>query len=158
KRVPTGAAFAFAAFLIITAIVSFVRDRFRDNRPDDASSSKVAEHADPLRIGTLEIQLLEHVDDRRTTPRGRLGFESFSATPDDDIRVTAVISRPAFCYLIVFRPDGKDEVLYPQGANDLPALTDEPRYPSKDRTKVYGLSDGTGLWLVALVASEKPLQ
>jgi hypothetical protein len=75
----------------------------------------------------------------------------------DDIKVTARLSRPAYCYLIVFRPDGKDEVLYPQGANLVPEMTDEPRYPSKDRSKVYGLTDGTGLWLVALVATETPL-
>src|SRR5262249_11405928 len=47
--------------------------------------------------------------------------------------------------------------LYPQSPNDVPEPTDEPRYPSKDRTKVYGLSDGTGLWLIALVASDNPL-
>src|SRR5437588_265405 len=70
---------------------------------------------------------------------------------------SASLSRAAYAYLIVFRPDGKDEVLYPQGAREAPEQTDEPRYPSKDRSKVYGLTDGTGLWLVALVASERPL-
>jgi hypothetical protein len=76
---------------------------------------------------------------------------------DERLMVTARLSRPASCYLIVFRADGQDEVLYPQSAQDAPELTDEPRYPSKDRSKVYGLSDDTGLWLVALVASEDPL-
>src|SRR5262249_18677636 len=47
--------------------------------------------------------------------------------------------------------------LYPQDANEKPERTDAPRYPSTDRSKVYGLTDGTGLWLVALVASDQPL-
>ena len=74
-----------------------------------------------------------------------------------DVKVSAHLSRPAYCYLIVFRPDGKEEVLYPQDAHEAPERTDEPRYPSRDRGKVYGLTEGTGLWLVALVASDKPL-
>jgi hypothetical protein len=71
--------------------------------------------------------------------------------------VAAHLSRPAYCYLIVFRPDGQDEVLYPQSAQKAPERTDEPRYPSEGRSMVYGLTDGTGLWLVALVASESQL-
>ena len=46
--------------------------------------------------------------------------------------MTARLSRPAYSYLIVFRPDGKDEVLYPQRANLEPVQTDEPCYPSRD--------------------------
>jgi hypothetical protein len=59
--------------------------------------------------------------------------------------------------LIVFRPDGKDEVLYPQSLDAVPEWIDNPHYPSLDRKKVYGLNDGTGLWLIALVASDDPL-
>jgi serine/threonine protein kinase len=113
--------------------------------------------AAPLRIRRLEVLHLEHFDDKRTRPPRVFGTDSFGASPDDDIKVAARLSRPAYCYLIVFRPDGQDEVLYPPSAEDVPERTDSPRYPSKDRSKVYGLTDGTGLWLVALVASEKPL-
>jgi serine/threonine protein kinase len=111
---------------------------------------------EPLRVRTLDVLQFD-VLDKKIRVRGIIGKESFGATLDDDIRVTAQLSRAAYCYLIVFRPDGVDEVLYPQGANLTPDRTEEPRYPSKDRRKVYGLTDGTGLWLVALVASDQPL-
>jgi hypothetical protein len=130
------------------------------NRTKEASLHLISarnEPSEPLRIRALEILHLEHFDDKRTRPGRLLGTDSFGASPDDDIKVTARLSRPAHCYLIVFRPDGQDEVLYPQGDQEAPERTDEPRYPSKDRSKVYGLTDGTGLWLVALVASENPL-
>jgi serine/threonine protein kinase len=107
-----------------------------------------------LRVQELEILHFASLDDKNVILRGALGKDSFGATLNDDIKVVARLSRPAYCYLIVFRPDEKDEVLYPQSANDAPELTDEPRYPSKDRSKVYGLTDGAGLWLVALVASD----
>ncbi len=48
-------------------------------------------------------------------------------------------------------------ILYPQGADLAPEPIQEPHYPSRDRSKVYGLTDGTGLWLVALLASDHEL-
>jgi hypothetical protein len=109
---------------------------------------------EPLRIRALEV--LHYVS--KTKGLGLLGTDSFGASLDDDIRVKARLSRPAYCYLLVFRPDGKEEFIPPMGANDAPQLTDEPRYPTTSRGDVYGLSDGNGgLWLVALVASDEPL-
>jgi hypothetical protein len=141
--------------LLGTVLFAFVLHRPQEATHDLSSARN--EPAEPLRIGALEILHLEHFDDQRTRPPRLFGTDSFGASPDDDIKVTARLSRPAYCYLIVFRPDGKDEVLYPQGDQEAPERTDAPRYPSKDRSKVYGLTDGTGLWLAALVASENPL-
>jgi len=56
-----------------------------------------------------------------------LGTGSFGASSADEIKVLARLSWPAYSYLIVFRPDGKDEVLYPQGAHEVPERTDKPR-------------------------------
>src|SRR5208283_1181795 len=112
---------------------------------------------EPLRVRALDVLHFRNIDNKRTEPRRALGTDSFGAGPEDDVKVTAHLSRPAYSYLIVFRPDGKDEALYPQRASDEPELTDEPVYPSKDRSKVYGLTDGTGLWVIALVASDSPL-
>jgi serine/threonine protein kinase len=123
------------------------------NHPSVSGPNEVAE---PVRIRALDV-LHTSVEDQGTRPRGALGKESFGAVLGDEIVVTTRLSRPAYCYLIIFRPDGVNEVLFPQGANDVPELTDEPRYPTKDRSKVYGLTEGTGLWLVALVASETRL-
>ena len=80
----------------------------------------------------LDVLHFESIDATKTNPRGSMGKDSFGASLDDDIKVTARLSRPAYAYLIVFRPDGKDEVLYPEDATRFPERTDEPCYPSKE--------------------------
>jgi hypothetical protein len=107
-------------------------------------------------VRSLDVHHFAHVESK-SQPRGVFGRNSFSATLNDDITVTARLSRPAYCYLIVFRPDGKDQVLFPQGEKLLPERTDDPHYPSRDRSKTWRLEEGTGLWLVALVASDREL-
>ncbi len=158
RRLRLAAAGVFALLLGL-AIVGF---RYAGSRPEEDHtvrelSPERHEPAEPLRVRALEVLHLKGVDQGQTKPRCVLGTESFGASPDDDIKVIARLSRPAYSYLIVFRPDGNDEVLFPQGADVPPKWMDEPRYPSTDRGKVYGLTDGTGLWLVALVASDSPL-
>jgi hypothetical protein len=80
-----------------------------------------------------------------------------AAAADEAIGVNVTLSRPAYCYLIVFRADGVDQVLYPQDDTDTPEKTDRPCYPSKRRDSLYGLDDGPGLWAVAVVTSDEPL-
>jgi serine/threonine protein kinase len=152
---------ATVAVLLATALgvgYTLWRGPHTDTTAPVGSSAMVRpETAEPLRVGPLEVLHLEKFDDKKSRPRRVLGTDSFGASPDDDIKVTARLSWPAYCYLIVFRPDGKGEVLYPASDQEAPERTDAPRYPSRDRDQVYGLEEGTGLWLVALVASEKPL-
>jgi serine/threonine protein kinase len=151
-------ALTLGLFLVLGLTLShFLANRSRNERPADDPPSTPIAPAEPLRVRALDILHLPTVDSKRTMQRRVLGTESFGAVLGDDIKVTARLSRPAYSYLIVFRPDGKDEVLYPQRPDDVPERIDEPRYPSKVPGKVYGLTDGTGLWLVALVASDKPL-
>lgn len=78
-------------------------------------------------------------------------------TTSDSIEVRVRLSRPAYSYIVLFRGDGQDQVLYPQDDTDIPELTAEPRYPTKRLDVLYGLDDGPGLWLVAIIASEEPL-
>jgi hypothetical protein len=149
---------ACGLLLLLAALVAYsVMNRPREIGPGRAPSTAAAIATEPLRVRAFDVLHFEGIDGKTTRPRGVLGKVSFGAAPEDDVKVTASLSRPAYCYVIVFRPDGNDEVLYPQGAGLTPERTEEPRYPSRDRGKVYGLSDGTGLWLVALVASEQPL-
>jgi serine/threonine protein kinase len=152
------AAIALGLSLVLCIILyPLVKDRFRESRPDPDSPSEVSGSPTPLRVGALEVHHYASIDNKRTHERRLLGTDSFGATPDDDITVSARLSRPAYCYVIVFRPDGEHEVLYPQRSSDVPDRTGEPRYPSTVRNMVYGLTEGTGLWLVALVASDSPL-
>jgi hypothetical protein len=146
-------------FLILAAILyySLMNRPPRDPGVVHTLATEPARPPEPVRVLSLDVLHNEGIDATKTRPRGSFGKQTFGATAEDDIKATARLSRPAYCYLIVFRPDGVDEVLYPQGANETPERTEEPHYPSADRSKVYGLTDGTGLWLVALVASAQPL-
>jgi hypothetical protein len=157
---PVGIAVAITLGLLLVLGIIFsphIANRPRENRALPVASSEPSGTTELLRVRALTVLHFENLNAKQTNPRGSFGKESFGASLEDDIKVAARLSWPAYCYLIVFRPDGKDEVLYPQGANEVPERTDEPHYPSKDRSKVYGLTEGTGLWLVALVASESPL-
>jgi Protein kinase domain len=145
----------FAAMLVLAGLMTFwVSNRWRDNPVSSEGSNAPV---DALRVRALDVLHFDNRDAAKSIPRGPLGKDSFGARLGDDIKVTARLSRKAYAYLIVFRPDGTEEVLYPQGADLAPELTDEPHYPSRERNKVYGLTEGTGLWLVALVASDAPL-
>jgi hypothetical protein len=89
--------------------------------------------------------------------RGVLGRESFSPVFGDRVQVFARLSRPGYAYVVAFRPDGVADLCFPNDVDTLPPLTDTPRYPATDNGKAYGLREGTGLWVFAVLASEKPL-
>jgi serine/threonine protein kinase len=158
NRIRLAVACILGLLVVVGMIVSLsIANRPRKDSVIQVSPSKPDGPTELLRVRALDVLHSESLDDKKTIARGSFGKESFGAAPEDDIKVTARLSRPAYVYLIVFRPDGVDEVLSPQSPHDVPEQTDEPRYPSKDRSKVYGLTDGTGLWLIALVASDHPL-
>src|SRR5262249_24991509 len=89
--------------------------------------------------------------------KGLIGERSFAATEGDQVTIEARLSRPAHAYLIAFRPNGGAELCFPEGAGEPPPRTDRPRYPARARDMRYGLSDGAGLMVCAVVASERPL-
>ena len=71
---------------------------------------------------------------RRDAPR-RLGRRSFETHLSDRVMVEARLSRPAYAYLIAFRPDGEHEVCFPDSAEQPPPRDDRPRYPTNERPK-----------------------
>jgi hypothetical protein len=89
---------------------------------------------------------------------GILGRNSFSVHEDDEVTVQAVISEPAFAYLIAFRPDGTDELCDPDTEGARPISKTESLYPppSKHDMRIR-LSEGAGLHAFALVMSRQPL-
>src|SRR5262249_18944503 len=90
-------------------------------------------------------------------PMGILGKDVFATVCDDSVTVDVHLPRPAFCFLIAFRPDGTEEVCFPESENEPPALTDHPRYPSVSRRVNYGLNEGAGLQVFAVVVASTPL-
>jgi hypothetical protein len=86
-----------------------------------------------------------------------LGKESFATRRGDTVTVHARLSQPAYAYLIAFRPDGVAEVCFPEKEEAAPPLTDRPCYPSVTPSVHYGLDEGAGLQVFALVVSSQPL-
>ncbi len=111
----------------------------------------------PLRILSLDVQHLANLNDQSAELIGIMGEKSFSARLRDHVTIEAKLSRPAYAYLIAFRPDGEMEVCFPEDETEPPPLTDHPRYPSVSHGVEYGLNEGTGLWFFTVVASEQPL-
>jgi hypothetical protein len=87
---------------------------------------------------------------------GIIGVDSFAALSEDDVRVAARLSAPAYCYLIALNPDGRPQLCYPQDESTPPARVAAVVYPP-DPGSGFGLTDGTGLQAFALVASRRPL-
>jgi serine/threonine protein kinase len=110
-----------------------------------------------LRVLNLSVKYFAKVDGNFHRPQGVLGKDSFNAYCDDSVTLESTLSRPAYAYLISFRPDGSEELLFPEDENEAPGLTDVPRYPSKSRGVNCGLNEGAGLQVFALVATSQPL-
>jgi hypothetical protein len=110
-----------------------------------------------LEILGLDVTHFANVAGKFDQPRGLLGKTSFVAHLGDGATLEARLSRPAHAILLAFRPDGIEELCYPEREDEAPPLTDRPRYPSVSRGVNYGLTDGEGLQVFAVVASSKPL-
>jgi hypothetical protein len=89
------------------------------------------------------------------TPLGEIGDTSFGTRYDDDVRVEARLNEPAYCYLVAFNPDGKEQLCSPHGDSP-PARGASLSYP-EGANNYFGLSDGVGLQAFVLVASRQPL-
>jgi serine/threonine protein kinase len=110
----------------------------------------------PLRIKGIDIKHIAR-EGKRGRDVGMLGKKSYETHQGDGVEVTVRLSRPAYAYLIAFRPDGEDELCFPENADEPPPLTDSPRYPSKNLAEEYGLDEGVGLAVFAVAVSSKPL-
>jgi serine/threonine protein kinase len=161
QRERRNVSFAVVTALAIStvAIVSTMRQARRDRDPDVPSQPVItgAPLPGPLRVTSLDIMHFANLDNKHDQPRGILGKKSFGARLDDSVTIEARLSKPGYAYVLVFRPDGVVELCFPESESEVPPLTDRPLYPSVSRDVNYGLNEGTGLWVAAVVASEQPL-
>ncbi len=112
----------------------------------------------PLAIESLQVIPWKIEGDRLKEALPPLGArDHVLPTTNDAIEVTAKLSRPAYSFIILYRSDGQDYLLFPQDDTAIPPLTDEPRYPSIRPDVRYVLDDGPGIWAVAMIASDNPL-
>jgi hypothetical protein len=105
----------------------------------------------PVRIVQFD---LEHL--RGDPPRavGPIGWSSGAIRVEDEVRLSARVDPPAYCYLIALNPDGKVQLWDPPQESDLPSPSARISFgPSVN----FGLTDGPGLQAFVVVASRKPL-
>jgi serine/threonine protein kinase len=88
--------------------------------------------------------------------QGDLGLLSPFTREDDDVRVVAQLSTPAYYYLIAFLPDGREELCFPSDPSTVPPLRADLTYPPEP-DRLYGLTDGIGVQAFVLFASKEPL-
>jgi serine/threonine protein kinase len=110
-----------------------------------------------LEVLALDCEHFENVNGKGDRPRGLLGKQSFMTVRDDSVTVEGRLSRPAYAFLIAFCPDGSEQLLFPEKDDQQPPLSDRPRYPSVSQDVNYGLNEGEGLQVFAVVASSRPL-
>jgi hypothetical protein len=109
---------------------------------------------EPLRVEAFEVVL-----HRRNPPKvlGPIGVDAFEARyQDDDVRVHARLSVPAYTYLIALNPDGSEQLCLPARQDVAPPRAAALGFP-QDPSIGFGLTDGVGLQAFVLIASRRPL-
>jgi serine/threonine protein kinase len=143
---------AVLACLLASAALAVI---FWSYRPETRPALAAFEvRTEPLRVEAFEVEL-----HRRNPPKtlGPIGVSAFEARyQDDDVRVHARLSAPAYCYLIALNPDGSEQLCLPASRDVAPPTGATLRYPP-DPGAGFGLTDGVGLQVFVLVAARRPL-
>jgi serine/threonine protein kinase len=144
---------------LLASLAPSLWHRERPDTPVKTGQEPVAD--EPLRLLALDVRHFARVataDGKFDRPLGLLGKQSFAARRGDSVEVEARLSRPAYGYLIAFRPDGGEELCLPDDEAAAPPLSDRLRYPPREKQGVnYGLDEGQGLMVFAAVLSSRPL-
>jgi serine/threonine protein kinase len=153
---------ATTAVLSIVGLVAVLLVLF--NRPKEFSGPQSSETTnEPSASAALAVESLQVIpwkiegDDLKEALPPLGARDHVLPTTADAIEVTAKLSRKAYSYIVLYRSDGKDYLLFPQDDTAVPPLTDQPRYPSTRPDVRYVLDDGPGIWAVAILASDNPL-
>jgi hypothetical protein len=146
-----------AALSLGLALWWTARDRPRQGPAVSAINDGLGAVTEKVRVLGLEVVHYANEGGRGDRPAGVLGQKSFATRRDDSVEVRARLSRPAYAYLIAFRPDGTDDLCFPEKADEEPPLTQRPAYPFASQDVNYGLNEGEGLEVFAVVVSSRPL-
>ena len=112
----------------------------------------------PIRIESMEVTPLEILPGGKARVLDSLSKGRTSpVTTQHAIEVAAKLSRPAYGYILLYRSDGEQVLLYPSQKDDEPGSSLEFRYPPAGKDVAYQLNDGAGVWLAAVIASDRPL-
>jgi protein kinase-like protein len=116
--------------------------------PIDLSQLRIG----PLRMNTFKVV---HFRKRGETAEflGELGTMSYTTHVDDQVRVLAAFNQPAYCYLVAYNPDGKEQLCDPDDEHTVPQLGQLLQFPQAI-DEVFYLTDGVGQ---QVFASREPL-
>src|SRR5262249_12201010 len=106
-----------------------------------------------LSIVSFKIQLYRGEE---AAYHGTVGVIVPAARLDDDVRIDVKLSRPAYCYLIAFNPNGDEQLVYPPDVAAAPPRVEFFRYPAVE-TRFFPLTDGAGVQAFVLLTSPEPL-
>lgn len=124
----------------------------------DAVAIPVPMQPEEIRVKKFQINHIEKIGADKGHFKGIFGQNTFGAHVGDQVTLNVEFNRPAYAYLVAFRPDGVMELIYPNLESDLPELRQRIQYPDANNLgNHYGLSEGAGLWVFAVAASDQPL-
>jgi hypothetical protein len=111
---------------------------------------------DPARILGVEVR---HVRDTETSPVGVIGVDRMPILLNDGVRFSVKLNAPAYCYLIAFNPDGREQLCHPGAETEEraapPPKVAELQFPQDGSH--YFVLDRVGHQAFVLVASARPL-
>jgi hypothetical protein len=116
----------------------------------DAAATTLA----PLQVQSFRVDLIEDAPEKRVAHE--LGTDTFTARLGDFAKVEAVLSEPAYFFLLAFNPDGKEELCWPADSRRPPQPLARLTCPP-DADSYFQLKDGEGLQAYVLLASRQPL-
>jgi hypothetical protein len=144
------AALAATAVAGVVALVIALRDKPEPDRAREPDP-------EPVRVLGVEVRQVRGAEDK---PVGLIGTDHKTIELNDGVRFTVKLSAPAYCYLVAFNPDGKEQLCYPEAATEgearaaVPPKVAELRFPGAGSKFVL---DQAGLQAFVLVASSRPL-
>jgi hypothetical protein len=155
--VATGVLLLGLVGLWASGLVGSAPRKDKDEVSSNSSPTSTAQPVNgPLRVEKIDVRLFARQGDQAAI-RGLIGRDAAAARLGDQVTVEAKLSRQAYAYLIAFRPDGETDLCYPAQEDRPPPLTDRPHYPDEGSNVRYGLSDGAGLMVFGVVASDQQL-
>jgi predicted Ser/Thr protein kinase len=141
-------------FLAVAGIMGLARAPFAAIRTDIAGS------AEPVEIRSFVVSAWSD----EGADLGEVGVLARKFQLNYMVSIRAEFNRPAFCFLLAFKPDAQDrELCFPCTPDNDPAPEEPPapikelRYPIRSPEICFKLEEGMGLYAFVLLASSKPL-
>ena len=153
------AIFVGVSAIVVAAAWPWLVDRGRTvgSATSNDGSSAGSAISGANRVTSVQFQQLINIGNGRHERHGAVLDDRYQLRLGDAVQFRARLSRPAYCFWLAFRPDGGEDLCFPEDAAAPPPLTDKPAYPDSDPNTIYSLTDGVGLQAFILVASETPL-